>query len=659
VDGVYFGIAMDHEAHVISILRDQMYSDKIMAVLREYGANALDAQRSVGKGDVPFSVHIPNALSPEFKIRDYGPGLSRDDVFNVYCKYGASTKRDSDDYVGMLGIGSKSAFAYTDSFTVTSWHNGVKSVYVALIDESNKGTMNLLSEELIDDTSLESGIEISLAVDNGDIDEFTKKARDLYRNFRPIPNINISMPEASKDEISLKSGRIDTCSRSYRYDVWYVVMGCIPYRLNTSQIAGLPQFVSRMNGVIYMDIGDVHVAASREELKYTDKTKASVISKINELGDEYCAWVMASLTDASLSNWEKRNRARSSVYSGFSWPADIKSLADSSVRVQWEPGISVQAGLNGYSDRNVIYIHSDTRFIIKDDKRRLKGFKINRNDFIVSGNSVTNITGALNKLQKSLKASALDGAPVVMLSSIPWTPLPKKAANVNSKHAHRVFVFEPSTGGYHRPLSQFWKTVDHVPNDTDVYVEINGFEPINNDGLYEWYSTDRDLAGLIGETMPQIIGYKVSDKKPLKKRRGTKYSEWRKLLHKKVYANSGAHQLLMMSYISQKWFLTRPSNELAGKLADKHPIKGVIESVIAANTDKTVAALRTGIRNLSSREDSPPALAAESMIGDVLKKYPLLKGDPRELLSNDRVDRHLWLDYIRLVDRDEERKKDE
>jgi len=115
-----FGISSKDTAHVMGLLREGLYTDRIKAVLREYATNAWDAHRSSGRGDVPIEVTLPTAQDPTLSIRDHGPGMSHADVMTVYTQYGASTRRDSNDVVGMMGIGSKSAFSYVDSFTRAS-----------------------------------------------------------------------------------------------------------------------------------------------------------------------------------------------------------------------------------------------------------------------------------------------------------------------------------------------------------------------------------------------------------------------------------------------------------------------------------------------------------------------------------------------------------
>ncbi|NBR67090.1 MAG: hypothetical protein EBT79_07425, partial [Actinobacteria bacterium] len=100
-----FGMRSENSAHIFNILRSTLYSNKVLAVLREYSANAWDEHRAAGIPDRPIKVVIPTALEPTLRIRDYGRGLSEQQVFEVYTQYGSSTKRDSDDVVGCLGIG--------------------------------------------------------------------------------------------------------------------------------------------------------------------------------------------------------------------------------------------------------------------------------------------------------------------------------------------------------------------------------------------------------------------------------------------------------------------------------------------------------------------------------------------------------------------------
>jgi HSP90 family molecular chaperone len=126
------GFTIAQTSKMFKILSDSLYSDKVMAVIRELSTNAYDSHIASGNKN-PFKVILPSAAKPNFVVRDYGTGLSQRDMESLYTTYGASNKNDSNDFVGCLGLGSKSPFAYTKSFTTSSYFNGQKYTYVAAV----------------------------------------------------------------------------------------------------------------------------------------------------------------------------------------------------------------------------------------------------------------------------------------------------------------------------------------------------------------------------------------------------------------------------------------------------------------------------------------------------------------------------------------------
>ena len=160
-DEAEFGIDQEDIGFVIDLLRNQIYSNKILAVVREYTVNAVDAHKEIGKPNLPICVNLPTRFNPHFTVRDYGNGLSHDDICNIYVRYCKSTKRQSNAFTGQLGIGCKSGFAYGDSFTVTSFHKGIKTTYVAQIDETSQGKIIKMDET---ESNEKIGIEIKIAV---------------------------------------------------------------------------------------------------------------------------------------------------------------------------------------------------------------------------------------------------------------------------------------------------------------------------------------------------------------------------------------------------------------------------------------------------------------------------------------------------------------
>ncbi len=170
------------------ILSDGLYSDKITAIIRELSCNAWDSHIAAGKQSIPFHVQLPNRLDPTFKIQDFGIGLSHKDVMHLYTTYFESTKQDSNDFVGTLGLGSKSPFSYCDQFTVTSVYNGEMRMYTAYISENEVPSIAHIGTSKATGDNISNGLQISLPVKQQDFDQFRSKAEEVYKRFQePLP----------------------------------------------------------------------------------------------------------------------------------------------------------------------------------------------------------------------------------------------------------------------------------------------------------------------------------------------------------------------------------------------------------------------------------------------------------------------------------------
>ena len=289
-----FGIKSSGLHHILGILRNQLYSDKVLAVIREYTCNAVDAHTQAECGERPIEVSFPNKMSPLFKVRDFGDALSDDDIQNVYAFYGESTKRNTNDQIGMLGIGSKAAFAYGDNFVINSYIDGKKHTYNAFIDPSQVGQISKLS---VEDTNEENGIEIVVPVKDEDTDEFRDKGRALFEWFKVRPLVKgVKDFEYDEDGV-LFSGegwewRDKTTDRYSRGEAM-VVMGNIgypvdEYALNLSRDDDYRSLLVD-NLLIKANIGDLEISASREKLQYTDHSKKFLKTTLKRIQKEIAA----------------------------------------------------------------------------------------------------------------------------------------------------------------------------------------------------------------------------------------------------------------------------------------------------------------------------------------------------------------------------------
>ena len=109
-DEVNCTIDAEDMRYVASLLRNN-YSNTSLAVIREITANAVDANKEANSTR-KVEVKLPTTMNPTFSVRDYGSGLSQGDVFGLYSKYGKSTKRQSNNYIGAFGIGKFAPLSY-------------------------------------------------------------------------------------------------------------------------------------------------------------------------------------------------------------------------------------------------------------------------------------------------------------------------------------------------------------------------------------------------------------------------------------------------------------------------------------------------------------------------------------------------------------------
>ncbi len=276
-------------AKAFEILSSSLYERKHEAIVRELCCNAVDAHVKAGTPERRFELKLPDEMEPYLAVRDFGPGLSPDDVESIYTVYFASDKTGSDDYVGQLGLGAKSPFAYTDQFQVTSWNDGVKYVYTAF---KNSDGFPELAAQAAHESDEPSGVEVRLAVVKSDFYTFMTAARTALRYFRVMPVVNggINWQPEHKPTYAEKTDWYGVHGGESR-----VVMGDVAYPIDgetlglfngrASYYADTTEGKLVNHGIdLFLPIGAVSVAASRESLSYDPRTIKKVVDTLTAAG---------------------------------------------------------------------------------------------------------------------------------------------------------------------------------------------------------------------------------------------------------------------------------------------------------------------------------------------------------------------------------------
>ncbi|WNV49410.1 rIIA lysis inhibitor [Escherichia phage L14] len=274
---------------VFKILSSDLYTNKIRAVVRELITNMIDAHALNGNHE-KFIIQVPGRLDPRFVCRDFGPGMSDFDIQGddnspgLYNSYFSSSKAESNDFIGGFGLGSKSPFSYTDTFSITSYHKGEIRGYVAYMDGDGPQIKPTFVKEMGPDDK--TGIEIVVPVEEKDFRNFAYEVSYIMRPFKDLAIIN-----GLDREIDYFPDFDDYYGvNPERY--WpdrgglYAIYGGIVYPIDG--VIRDRNWLSIRNEVNYIKfpMGSLDIAPSREALSLDDRTRKNIIERVKELSEK-------------------------------------------------------------------------------------------------------------------------------------------------------------------------------------------------------------------------------------------------------------------------------------------------------------------------------------------------------------------------------------
>jgi hypothetical protein len=567
-------------AKAFSILSDKLYKDKILAPIRELSTNAYDAHVEAGCKNKPFEVTLPNTLNPTFKIRDFGVGMDEETITSVYTTYFESTKIASNDYVGCLGLGSKSPFAYgTASFTVTSFFNGRKFIYSAFL-ENGFPKLSKLGEA---DTDEPNGMQIEFPVDRYDFDSFSSKASDLYRFFKTKPIVKgRDRFEINEADYLQKGDWWALRESSYSYNQYergcVAVMGNIGYPVDINSIrvckgitendVKIAKLILECGIDIQFKIGELDITPSREELSYDDNTIKNIVDKAIKVGNLLKDQIVnefkscKTLWDARLKYNEVFNR-HSSKYPqnvrtmvrevGIKWKNVDKLSSEVSFKKFWfnktnlakmkkdphfHPNKNFVGSIEkftrkgestvGRTQTNVIHAQTDckTYFVENDLKTggigRLRALTLGSDH----GDQLYHLK--LNDLSKAKRKEFLDKIGINESFITKTSTLPKPPKKARASYARIVKLDENQQKSWNVRDRDFWEadSID-INNGTYYYVQIHRFIPqmdTTESGYTRNFDTGnfkRDILAFLrdvaGINIPCVYGVKTGTIEKIKK----------------------------------------------------------------------------------------------------------------------------------------------
>lgn len=276
------GIDKSNLDFITTLLTSNLYSKPLESFFRETVANAYDSHVEAGTNEhILILIQDTNQYKTyRISIRDYGTGVSPERFDKIYKNIGSSTKRQSNDFIGMFGIGRFSCLSCADVAHITSYYNGKKYSYVMY---KNGGGINI-DQLSVTEGDFKNGLEVS-------IEKYIYNNNDLVKAIRGLclfdrlhisyNGNNSTISSKVADFNDRKITHFNTFSRcsllqgSNFFKVGNVIYDCDKDWLNTHDSL-----------IIDLPIGSVDITPNREALQFTDFTNNNIKARIAAVKQE-------------------------------------------------------------------------------------------------------------------------------------------------------------------------------------------------------------------------------------------------------------------------------------------------------------------------------------------------------------------------------------
>ena len=295
------------QSMVFMLFTKNVYSNPIGTIVREITSNCFDSHIEANVNAPVIIRKSKDSDSGQCHISfiDYGVGMSPERIENIYMVYFESTKRVDNTQIGGFGIGGKTPLAYKrysgigegeydNSFYVITIYNGIK-YYYCIYEGSDSPVVSLLHQEA---TTEHNGTEIRVPVLEKDIEKF---AKEMVRQLYYFENVIFEGFEDTYSDSTLSNTYQIIRGKSFLFrgndysGYMHACLGRVAYPIDYN-VLGLSQSDFALPIAVRLEIGEVNVTVSREQLDYSEATIKILKKKLVEakaeitelLAKQYC-----------------------------------------------------------------------------------------------------------------------------------------------------------------------------------------------------------------------------------------------------------------------------------------------------------------------------------------------------------------------------------
>jgi hypothetical protein len=217
---------------------------------------------------------------------DFGVGLSPERTKDVFCSYLKSTKEDTNNVIGAFGIGSKSGLSYNDVIFIRTRYNGIEYQYMLRKGEKSP-RLDIISNV---PTSEMNGTQIKVYIKDGPVE--SRYSRDIepetwrfknecVKQLAYFDNVYFNEQIFISNNYTIAQGENwIKSSNGNPFKGLHLCLGKVAYPIDWDAL-GMESI--DLEVAIKFEIGELDIIQTREDVKYTPRTKKAILDKIELL----------------------------------------------------------------------------------------------------------------------------------------------------------------------------------------------------------------------------------------------------------------------------------------------------------------------------------------------------------------------------------------